>query len=266
MKFSFCLETLYTECPFIERLTAAKKDGIESIEIWGWRDKDSDVLLHQMEKLNISLSNMSGNRQFGMIDPYERRSFLQELSEAAAFAKSLNCSTLMLLSESLAEDGGAVPISTPLTSHEKVKQIIACGIQVSELAENLDLQIAIEPLNDILDHPRFFLNSSQLAFQIIKEINHPRVKVLYDIYHMAMMEENILRDIEDNFDYIGYFHMADKPGRHEPGSGNIDFRSIWSLLKTLQYDGVVGFEFYPSRGNSQKAIRIILNFISNIIN
>jgi len=264
MKFAFCLETLYAELPFIERLAAAERGGIESIEIWDWRGKDPEALSQQMGLLNISLSNMSGNRQFGMIDPNERRSFLQELSEAAAFAKSLGCCTLMLLSESLAEDDGAVPISTPFTHHEKIEQIIACGTQVCELAENLDLQIVIEPLNDILDHPRFFLNSSRLAFQIIKEINHPRVKVLYDIYHMAMMAENVLRDIEDNLDCIGYFHVADKPGRHEPGSGKIDFKPIWSLLKTLQYEGAIGFEFYPSGGNSQKAVRKTLDLISII--
>jgi hydroxypyruvate isomerase len=78
---------------------------------------------------------------------------------------------------------------------------------------------------------------------------------------MAMMEEHILRDIEDNYDCIGYFHMADKPGRHEPGSGIIDFKSIYSLLKTLHYDGVIGFEFYPSGENSQKAVRKIMDLI-----
>ncbi|MFQ5864472.1 MAG: TIM barrel protein [bacterium] len=262
MKFAFCLEMLYTELPFIERLAAAKKDGIEAIEIWDWRDKDSSALLQQMQRLNISLSNMSGNRRFGMIDPDGRTCFLQELAEAAAFAAGLGCSSLMLLVESLDEDGGAIPISTPLTDREKVEQIIAYGLEVSKLAEKLHLQIVIEPLNSVLDHPRFFLDSSHLVFQIIREINHPRVKVLYDIYHMAMMEEHILRDIEDNFDCIGYFHIADKPGRHEPGSGTIDFKSIWSLLKTLQYEGVIGFEFYPSSGNSHRAVRKIMDFIT----
>lgn len=262
MKFAFCLEMLYTELPFIERLKVAKMDGIESIEFWDWREKDLTSLYQQMDMLNMTLSNMSGNRRFGMIDPDNRASFLQELSEAGAIAKRLGGSTLMLLVESLKEDGGAVSVSTTSSEREKIEQIITCGSEAGKLADKLNLNIVIEPLNDVLDHPRYFLHSSNLAFHIIREINHPRVKVLYDIYHMAMMDENILHDIEDNFDCIGYIHMADKPGRHEPGSGKIDFNSIWSLLKTLRYDGVIGFEFYPSGRNSQKAVRKIMDFIA----
>jgi hydroxypyruvate isomerase len=139
MKFAFCLETLYTECPFMERLAAAKEDGIELIEIWNWRDKDHNAMIQQMNRSNMRLSNMSGNREFGMIDPGERTSFLMEFSDAAKFAKGLSCSTLMLLVQSLKEDGRAVPISTALTGHEKIEQIVACGLEVGQLAEKLDL-------------------------------------------------------------------------------------------------------------------------------
>ena len=264
MQIAFCLEMLYTELPFVQRLATAKSDGIEWFEFWDWRNKDLNVLLHEMNLLNMKVSNLSGNRQFGMIDPGERALFLEELHETGAIAKRIGCPTLMLLVQRLEEDGRAVSPLTFLSRNEKIEQIIACGFEAGELAEKLDLHIVIEPLNDVLDHPGYFLNSSRLAFHIIGEINHPRVKLLYDVYHMAMMGEDVYHDIENNLDLIGYFHFADKPGRNEPGTGEIDYKNIFLLLNRLKYDGFIGGEFYPSTGDSHNAVRETLKLFAHL--
>lgn len=143
-----------------------------------------------------------------------------------------------------------------------VTQVIACGMVIAALADELGIDIVIEPLNSIIDHPGYFLSSSHLAFKIIKEINHPRIKILYDIYHMAVMGENILKDIEENLDLIGYFHVADKPGRNEPGSGEIDYPNIFAALKTLHFSGIVGFEFYPCGKESHRAVEKTFKLLS----
>ncbi|MFQ5675034.1 MAG: TIM barrel protein [bacterium] len=255
MQYAFCLEMLYTELPFADRLAAAQKDGIRSIEIWDWRDKDLPGLSAQLSDLNMTIHNMSGNRCFGMIEPYERQDFLNELQETGDVAKRLGCPMLMLLPQPLLQDGRGKPLSTDLSAREKIDQMIACGKEAARIADHLSLDLVIEPLNTVRDHPGFFLNSSHVAFRIISAINHPRVTFLYDIYHMAMMEEDVLRDIRDNLDKIGHLHVADKPGRHEPGSGEIDFSAILSLLQALNYDGTVGFEFTPSRGDSHLSVK-----------
>ncbi len=262
MKLSFCLEMLYTELSFVDRLVAAKKDGINLIEFWDWRNKDLEEPREQMMRLNMKVSNISGNRNFGMIDPKERTSFLREVRETGAVAQSLGCRTLMLLVQSLESDGGGRLPSIKLSDHEIEQNIIACGKEVGKIADELNLNIVIEPLNIQLDHPRYVLHSSSQAFKIIKAIDHPHVKLLYDIYHMAMQDENILDDIEKNIDFIGYFHVADKPGRMEPGTGEIDYASVFDLLKRLNYQGTVGFELMPSQGNSQRAVRKIMESFS----
>lgn len=263
MQCAFCLEMLYTELPFNERLAAAQKDGIRTIEIWDWRDKDLPGLSAQLSDLNMTVSNMSGNRRFGMIEPRERQKFLSEIKETGEVAKRLSCRMLMLLAQPLLQDGSGKPIATDLSDEEKIDQIVACGRDAGVIAEKLSLDIVIEPLNSILDHPGFFLNSSRVAFKIIEEINHPRVSLLYDIYHMAMMEEDVLRDLRDNLDKIGHLHVADKPGRHEPGSGEIDLSAVLSLLQSLNYEGTVGFEFAPSRGDSHLSVKKALKVFSN---
>ncbi len=255
MKYAFCLEMLYTEVPFVDRLQLAKKDGIATFEFWDWRNKDLDVLQKKMDQLEMTVCNISGNRNFGMIDPNERTRFIEEVTETAKVAKRIGCPTLMLLVQSLEQDGGGRISSVKLADQEIKDNIIACGRELGVLAEKFELNTVIEPLNTVLDHPRYELNSSSMAFSIVKEINHTRVKVLYDIYHMAMQGENIMSDIENNLEEIEHFHVADKPGRNEPGTGEINYPEIISFLKKMNYQGVIGFELMPKDGDSQRAVK-----------
>ena len=262
MPYAFCLEMLYTEFPFPDRLPAAKKDGIEYIEFWDWRDKDLNLLNQHRNKLNLKVSNISGNRRYGMVDPAERQFFLREITDTIMIARDLDCPRIMLLVQRLMANGEANPLPEQLSDNQKVDQVIACGNEIAVIADQLDIDVVVEPLNSIIDHPGYFLNSSSLAFRIIKEINHPRIKILYDIYHMAVMGENILRDLEKNLDLIGYIHVADKPGRYEPGSGEIEYKIIFPVLRSLRFRGMIGFECYASGKDSQRAVQNIFKFVS----
>ncbi|RMF67204.1 MAG: hypothetical protein D6743_05225 [Calditrichaeota bacterium] len=255
---AFCLEMLYRELPFARRLVAAKQDGVTAIEMWDWRDKNIPALRQQLQTLEIRLLNMSGNRRFGMLDDAEEENFIREIRETAQVARTLDCPRLMLLVQRLLQDDRAKPAAAGLSRREKVEQLIRSGRRAGEVGDEFGLEVVIEPLNDVLDHPGYFLNSAQLAFEVISEIGHPRVKLLYDVYHMAMMGENIFRDLEQHISLIGYIHLADKPGRHEPGSGQLDFRGLLALLQHLHYAGPIGFEFTPSDGDSHRAVTQVL--------
>jgi hydroxypyruvate isomerase len=262
MNYAFCLEMLYPDLPFNDRLAVAKEAGINTIEFWDWRNKDLDDLKSQMKTLHMQVSNISGNRNFGMIDSSEKENFLNEVRETGAIALQLGCPNLMLLVQKLEEpnNAGKLP-SKPLSLEEIESNIISCGKEVGKIADELNLNIVIEPLNEVLDHPNYVLKSSDMAFRIIQGINHPRVKLLYDIYHMAMQDENIFDDIEKQLEHIGYFHIADKPGRNEPGTGNINYAKILTLLKQKKYQGFVGFELEP-RLDTPTALRAIFDLIS----
>jgi len=249
---------LYTGLPFLERLPAAKRVGVSTIEFWDWRDKNLDSLSWYLDKYFLRVSNISGNRLYSMVDPQEETLLINEISESIRVAVHINCPRVMLLVQSLMANGRAKPAPGDLSYKQKIEQIITCGRAAGKVAEKFNAEIVIEPLNSVLDHPDYFLDSASMAFMIIKEINHPRVKLLYDIYHMAVMEENIISDLESNQDLIGYIHAADWPGRREPGSGKIGFKQIFSLLSSLDFSGIIGFECYPSDGNSQQAIHRIL--------
>ncbi len=252
---SFCMETLFADLPFMARLKAARELGIDGIEFWDYRDKDLGALENVVKQGHLRVTNFSGNRLHGMLRSSDRDAFLDEVSESAKIARRLQCPRLMLLVQPLNDNGSAQALPIGQSTGEITDSLIECALAAGALAEKADIDLVIEPLNTLIDHPGYFLSSSESAFKCIEQVNHPRIKLLYDIYHMAAMAEDALRDIEENLDKIGYFHIADLPGRHEPGTGSIDYREIFLLLRTLAFDGVIGFEFIPSRAGSTAAIQ-----------
>jgi hydroxypyruvate isomerase len=120
--------------------------------------------------------------------------------------------------------------------------------------------LLLEPLNSVLDHRGYFLDHSQMGFEIIRHVGSPQMKVLYDIYHMSMMGEDVMAEMESNLEWVGYLHVADVPGRHQPGTGKIDYRGIADWLERVRFDGFIGMEFYPQgldhfAAHGQKVLR-----------
>lgn len=112
-------------------------------------------------------------------------------------------------------------------------------------AEKARVTLLLEALNTRADHPGNFLSSTRQAAELVVSMESRWIKILYDIYHMQIMEGNIIDTLRNYIDLIGYIHIADVPGRHEPGTGEINFPNVMSALRELEYDGFVGFELSP---------------------
>jgi hydroxypyruvate isomerase len=104
----------------------------------------------------------------------------------------------------------------------------------------------LEPLNTLKDHRGYFLASSYEAFEIIEEVGSPAVKVLYDIYHQQITEGNLIPTITENIGLIGHFHVADVPGRHQPGTGEINYKNVFAAIDGSGYNRYVGLEYGPT--------------------
>jgi hydroxypyruvate isomerase len=122
-----------------------------------------------------------------------------------------------------------------------------------ELAEKADVYLLLEALNNY-DHPQYFLNNSSKTLQMVRKIGNKRLKMLYDVYHMQLSEGNIAQTLTKNLGDIGYIHFADAPGRHEPGTGELNFAFILERLKTVGFGGGIGFEFVPLAGDNDALI------------
>jgi hydroxypyruvate isomerase len=104
--------------------------------------------------------------------------------------------------------------------------------------------LLIEPINT-RDIPRFFLNGTQQAVEIIRDVDSSNLKIQYDVYHMQIMEGDLAPTIERNLDLIGHIQVAENPGRHEPGTGEINFDFLFGFLDSIGYQGWVGCEYKP---------------------
>jgi hydroxypyruvate isomerase len=106
--------------------------------------------------------------------------------------------------------------------------------------------LLLEPWNTRVDHPNNFLDDPRLSVEVLKKVGSPAVKLLYDIYHMQIMAGDLTAFIRENLAYIGHFHAAGVPGRHEPDSGELSYPFILKELDRLGYNGCVGLEYWPT--------------------
>ncbi|HLA39071.1 MAG TPA: TIM barrel protein, partial [Candidatus Glassbacteria bacterium] len=118
--------------------------------------------------------------------------------------------------------------------------------RAADLVAGTKLVLVVEPLNNLTDHPGYFLSHSDEAYEIMKAVNSPQVKILFDIYHQQITEGNLIVNLRQFYDEIGYFQLADVPGRHEPGTGEINYRNVFKAIYGLGYKGVLGLELSGS--------------------
>ena len=173
--------------------------------------------------------------EFNMTAPEKRAEWLSGLRESCAAAKKVGASRLIT----------QVGADTGAPRAEQHGSITAALKEARPILEDSGVTIMIEPLNTLVDHAGYYLWSSAEAFDIIREVNHPLVKVVYDIYHQQVMEGNIIPNVINNLDCIAHLHAAGHPGRCELQYGENDYRVIFSAIDKAGYTGACGLEYNP---------------------
>jgi len=236
MEFSLCIDSIYPEDGLKEKLERIKQAGFNFIEFWDWRDKNFELIINS----GLKVSNFSGNRVSSLtLDNKEK--VVQEINASVDVAKKLKCRLIMLLSDVL-ENDGSVKINS-ISSEKKLVRLYDNLKAAVEVAKKRDIMLVIEPLNTFKDHKNYFLDNFLIALELIQSIDSEHLKILYDIYHMQIMEGNILETLQKYHQFIGYIHMANVPYRCEPWIGEFDFKFILKELSKV-YSGFVGFEFF----------------------
>lgn len=246
MKFSACIELLFPDTPFLDRIGRAKACGFSHVEFWLWTNKNVDAVGERLSKEGMKLGVFQGNNAGRMVDPLDHNKYCDSVRESFGVAKKLGCSNLFCMTDILREDRTVDPGARALSFVEKEEAVVSVLKELAPEAKKQGITLLAEPLNTLVDHAGYFIEKSQIAWRINELVNHPNAKVLYDIYHMQIMEGNIISTIKDHIDAIGYVHVADVPGRNEPGTGELNFHNIVKALKSLRYGGVVGFEYSPT--------------------
>lgn len=261
MKFSCCIEMIFTEFDFIERIYKAKEAGFDCVEFWCWKNKDLAAIKKALDETGMEVGVFQGNLEGRMIDAKDHEKYVSGVLESVETALYLGAKTLFLMSDIMQEDRSVLEAPYPISFEEKMLSTKAVLQALIPIAEKNDVTFVIEPLNTLVDHKGYSLCNSQPAIALIREINHPNIRLLYDAYHMQIMEGNIIETINEGNDTFGYFHIADVPGRFEPGSGELNYTNIVKALKESDYTGPVGFEFTPKDGNSMETVRKVFDLV-----
>jgi hydroxypyruvate isomerase len=247
-RLSVCAETVFCELPLVERARRIAAEGF-GVDFWRWVDCDVDALAAEP---SVRISSFSGYVGGSLVHPDGLSTFLEGIEQTLAVARKLNCRDLVLSTGEINHQGRVVhaiaanPITRWITAYKGL-------CQIAELAEKHGVTYHLEPLNTKLDHAGYPLEQVEDAACLVDEVGSPRIRLLLDVYHVQIQEGNVTHVIRDYGDRIGYVHVADVPGRHEPGTGEINYLHVAQALADVGYRGTVAMEAFP-QGDTQRAL------------
>lgn len=257
---SACIETLFTELPWQDRFKAAKSAGFDYIEFWGWEDKDLNEIVTLSKEADIKIAGFNGDSIYSLVDPSHEESYLDYLKKSIEVAKKIGAESLTIHSNGLGDGGIVINHYNELSYTVKLCSMFNMLTKAAKLAEEENILLNLEALNITTDHVGNFLENTQMAAEIIRLINSPKLKILYDVYHMQLNEGSICDTLTRYIDTIGHIHIADAPGRHEPGTGEINYCKVIKRLEELGYKEKVGCELFPKSSTNEAVTAIMAIF------
>jgi hydroxypyruvate isomerase len=254
LTYAVNVEMTWTKLPFLDRLRKVKESGFSHYEFWPWRNKDIDAILTLNRELGLTAAQFSASpvKGFGHgitnPDPSRRQEFEEEIRSAVAVARKLGVKKLCVV---------AGEETKGYSRDEQTRAVIAALKAGAQIVEPEGITIILEPLNILVDHPRQLVVHSADAAAILKAVGSPNVKMLFDIYHQQISEGNLTGNIRKYHELIGYFQLADHPGRHEPTTGEISYPFVLRTIHDVGYRDPIGMEMSPKTDPSMgfRAIR-----------
>ena len=241
-RFAANLTMLFTELDFLARFAAAAHCGFAAVEYlfpYAYpREQLADLLRkHGFTQVlhNLPAGDWERGERGIACHPDRVGEFQEGVERAIEYARSLGCRQINCLA-------GIAPASIP---HGRTRETFIANLKYAtpRLAEQ-GIKLLIEPINT-RDIPGFFLSTSMQALEIVQEANETNLYLQYDVYHMQMMEGNLADTIRKNLGRIAHIQVADVPGRHEPGTGEINYKFLFQHLDAIGYQGWVGCEYKP---------------------
>lgn len=232
----------YRQMPLAEKMERLASIHYPAFEGFDWHHEDLDAVREKAQALHLEIAQLGGSRSLkgpvgALVDPAERDNFLSYLKDAIAAAKKVGTRTLLVLTGD----------ELPNRSLEDQRRSIIDGLRAARpLVEPEGITLVVELLNTLVNHPGYYLHSTAEGVRIVDAVGSPNVKLLDDLYHMQIMEGNLIANLTRYIDRIGHFHVADVPGRHQPGTGEINYRNVLEAIAKTSYQGYVAMEYGPT--------------------
>lgn len=244
-RFAANLSMLFTELPFLDRFAAARAAGFEAVEYLFPYEHPREELAarlrdHGLEQVlhNLPAGDWNAGDRGIACDPARVGEFRRGVEFAVSYAQALGCRRLNCLAGKLPQG---------LARRQAHDTLVANLRWAADRLEAEGIGLLVEPINTF-DIPGFFLSRTEQAITLLDEVDSENLALQYDVYHAQRMEGELSATLERHLPRIGHVQVADNPGRHEPGSGEIQYRHLFGLLDRLGYAGWVGCEYKPAAG------------------
>lgn len=239
-RFAVNCEMWWTKWPFLERIRKTAELGFPAIEFWPLTGKDLDTIAALTQELGLEVAQFTAwGFKPGLNEPRNHPAFVEAIREACVAAKKLRCRKACVVA------GDDVP---GMTQEEMHQHVISALKSVAKIVEDHDLMLILEPMNIRVDHKGHCLYGSAPAIRICQEVGSSHVKINWDLYHMQITEGDLCGHLREGFaaGQVGYLQLADHPGRHEPGTGEIHYNRVLKEAYELGYRDFVGLECRPT--------------------
>jgi hydroxypyruvate isomerase len=242
LELSACIEWLFWEEPVLaDRVARAVDAGIESVEFWSWQDKDVPAIGLALAETGARLEAFVSEPSGQLVDPRTHDAFAAGVAESAQTAGLLGCRSLIVLAGEQRQD---------VSVGDQRQAVVTALRRAAPIAAEHGITLLLEPLNTRVDHVGHYLDSTLEGLAIVEEVAEPNIRLLLDLYHSAVMDERLEEAVGDRMGLIGHIHVADAPGRHEPGTGAIDWPATIQWLEQRGYTGRLGLEYQPTGDTS----------------
>lgn len=234
---STCIEWQFADAGELDaRLRAAKAAGFELAEFHLWRDKPVDALAAALDETGMRLTSLCVDPRRSIVDPAERDEMVTAVRETIAATAVLGKPSLIVASgfrvEGMSED-------------EHFANAVAALRQAADAAEAAGVMLLLEPLNTRL-FATMYLVSTRLGLDLVEAVGSPNLRLLYDVWHSAVMGEDVAEVLAGRIHLVAHVQVADMPDRNEPGTGSVDWNRVVRTLRDLGYSGAIGLEYFPT--------------------
>ncbi|WP_257346154.1 TIM barrel protein [Pseudalkalibacillus decolorationis] len=231
MKYSLCIGA-YPDKDILYHLEKVKEHGFHGLEYYGWEQLDVDIVAKEQERIGVGII-ATCTRYFNLVDSSKREEYLQGLKETIDACDKLGTKSIITQTGNVIEN-----VPREVQQQAMVETLKQCAF----LCEEAGVTLEVEPLNGLVDHKGHFIQYSDEAVSIIDQVGSPNVRLVFDVYHQQITEGNVIRNATNYKDRISHYHIADNPGRKQPGTGELNYVNILRSIKEAGFDGYVGLE------------------------
>jgi hydroxypyruvate isomerase len=246
---SACMETLFVDSgDYPKRIIAAKNAGCSAVEMWFAEGKDSRNMAGALAAARMPLRLMLAGPVLPLGDRKNHGKYIESLPGNFRDAAAFGTDTLIVQS---GNEVRGIPRKEQL---DNVRDVLA---QAAESARKAGMKLLFEPLNTLIDHKGYLADDSREVLALLREVDSPALGMLLDIYHASVMEEDVIQVMKGNLDLISHVHVADTLGRHEPGTGDIDYAGIFRWMHDEGYRGSIGLEYFPLADSAETVASVL---------